>query len=130
MSLTYRELTPEEYPMAPREVVGSEIYTPTNSRILAGFNEKGEIVTTWTMFPMVHIEPLWIREDYRNSPTILRRMAQHMKSMMRESGILSCYTVVMSATPVLRRFAEWFGAKAVDGTLYYWVDPRSETCQQ
>jgi len=122
MALIYRELLPEEFHLAPREVVGSEGFSPENSRILAAFNEKGEIVSTWTMFLMVHIEPFWIREDYRKSMTVMRRMAEHMKGMLKRYGFQSCYTVVMAATPVLERFAYWFGAKKVEGNLFYWVD--------
>lgn len=124
MGLVYRELKPEEFHLAPREVPGSELYTPDNSRILAAFNEKGEIVSTWTLFLMVHIEPFWIREDYRKSATIMRRMAEHMKNMLRSAGFKSCYTVVMDTTPVLAKFAKWFGAKVVDGKLWYWVDDK------
>ena len=122
MSLTYRELTPEEFPMAPREVPGSEIFNPSNSRILACFNDAGEIVSTWTIYASIHIEPFWIREDYRKSKSIMRRMTEHMKALLRMGGQRSCYTVVMGSTPVLERFARWFGAKKVDGTLYLWED--------
>jgi hypothetical protein len=122
VGLTYRELTPEEFHLAPREVPGSDVYTAHNSRILAAFNEKGEVVSTWTMFGMIHIEPFWVREDYRGSPTIMRRMAEKMKALLRDSNIGCVYTVVLDNTPVLRKFAEWFGGKKVDGILYYWVD--------
>ena len=124
MMLTYRELTPEEFDLAPREVPGSEIYTPLNSRILAAFNEQGEVVSTWTVFTMTHIEPFWVREDYRKSMSIMRRMTENMKALLKGSGIPAVYTVVMDSTPVLRKFAEWFGAKKVDGTLFYWVAPK------
>jgi len=124
MSMTYRELTPEEFPLAPREVEGSEIFTPENSRILAAFNGDGEIVATWTLFYIAHIEPFWIREDYRHSTTIMRRMTQHMKALLKASGIGQVYTVVMDRTPVLARFAKWFGAKKIDGTLFTWVAPK------
>lgn len=123
MSLTYRELEPEEFEKAPREVPGSEVYTPSNSRILAAFNEDGDIVATWTIFAVPHIEPFWVREDYRKSPTIMRRMTDLMKKTLRLSGIPSVYTVVLDKTPVMHRFAKWFGAKPVSGTLYYWEDP-------
>ena len=122
--LTYRELTPEEFDLAPREVPGSEVYTPLNSRILAAFNEEGEVVSTWTVFTMTHLEPFWVREDYRKSMSIMRRMAENMKALLKESGIPAVYTVVMDSTPVLRKFAEWFGANKVDGTLFYWVAPK------
>jgi hypothetical protein len=124
VALTYRELTPEEFHLAPREVPGSDVYTAQNSRILAAINEQGEVVATWTMFGMIHIEPFWVREDYRKSMTVMRRMAEQMKRLLKESNIGCVYTVVMDSTPVLRKFAEWFGGKRVDGSLYYWVAPK------
>ena len=130
MSLVYRELTPEEFAKAPREVEGSEIFTPDNSRIIAAINEKGEIVATWTAFAMIHIEPFWVREDYRGNSRIMLRMTQAMRKMLRESGVQSVYTVVMEKTPVLKKFAEWWGAKKVEGDLYYWVDTGSDILKE
>ena len=124
MGIVYREVKPEEYALVPREVPGTEQYTPENSQILAGFNEKGEVVTAWFIFPCVHIEPFWIRQDYRHSKSIMRRMTERMKLLLRELGVPAVYTVVMDQTPVLDRFARWFGAQRVDGTLFYWVDPK------
>lgn len=124
MGLIYRELKPEEFHLAPREVPGSDVYNATNSRILAAINEKGEVVATWTMFAMIHIEPFWVREDYRKSMSIMRRMAENMKALLRESKIGCVYTIVMDSTPVLQKFAKWFGATKVDGSLYYWVAPK------
>ena len=120
--LTYRELTPEEYEKAPREVEGSEVFTPENSRILAAINEDGEVVSTWTIFAVPHIEPFWVREDYRKSMAIMRRMTELMKKTLRESGIKSVYTVALDETPIMHKFAKWFGAEAVGGKLYYWKD--------
>jgi hypothetical protein len=124
MSLEYRELKPEEFEKAPREVEHSERFTPANSRILAAFNEDGEVVATWTMFAACHIEPVWIREDHRGGTGILRGLARHMKVLLRASGLTEAYTVAMDATPVLQRFACWFGAEPVCGTLFLWRDPQ------
>lgn len=124
MALTYRELTAEEIPQAPREVEGSALYTSDNCRILAAINEKGEVVATWTIFFMAHIEPFWVREDYRKSMTIMRRMTEHMKALLKRLGIGQVYTVVMDRTPVLAKFARWFGATKIDGTLFTWVAPK------
>lgn len=124
MALTYRELTPEEFALVPREVPGTELYTPENSKILAAINDKGEVVSAWFMFMCLHIEPFWIRNDYRGSMSIMRRMMEAMKALLKDLEIPAVYTVVMNRTPVLRKFAEWFGAKKVDGTLFYWVAPK------
>jgi hypothetical protein len=122
VGLIYRELLPEEFHLAPREVPGSEAYTPDNARILAAIDEKGEVVSTWTMFLCLHLEPFWVREDHRKSMTIMRRMAEAMKSILKRDGFPSCYTTVMDSTPVLAKFARWFGASKVNGSLYYWVN--------
>ena len=124
MGLTYRTLRSEEYATVNNGVEGQDGFTPENALILAAFNEKGEIVSTWTAFACIHIEPFWIREDYRHSKSIMRRMTEHMKALLKSYKVPSCYTVVMDKTPVLARFARWFGAKPVDGTLFYWVAPK------
>jgi len=125
--MIYRELTPEEFGKAPREVPGSEQFTPENSKILAAFNEQGEIVATWTFFVCAHIEPVWIREDYRGKGLgmILGRLGNAMKAMLRAMNIKQVYTIVLDTTPALRKFAYWFGAKPVDGTLFTWLDEQA-----
>lgn len=125
--MIYRELEPHEFEKAPKEVAGSQIFTPENAKILAAINEKGEIVATWTFFICAHIEPVWIREDYRGKGLgmILGRLGNAMKAMLRAMNVREVYTVVLDKTPVLRKFAYWFGAKPVDGTLFKWTDPQS-----
>lgn len=120
MALTYRELTPEEWDLRPHDVPGRDVYTPENSKVLAAFNDRGEVVATWTVFTMVHVEPLYIRPDYRGSTTILKRMAQNMKRLLQYYGISQVYTVVLDTTPVLAKFAKWFGGTPIKGTLYTW----------
>lgn len=123
--MTYRELEPHEFEKAPREVEGSQIFTPENSKILAAINDEGEIVATWTFFICAHIEPVWVREDYRGKGMILGRLGNAMKAMLRAMNVSEVYTVVLDKTPVLRKFAYWFGAKPVDGTLFKWKDTQS-----
>jgi len=121
-TLFYRELAPSEFSKVPREVAGSDVYTPENSRIYAALDEHGEVVASFTLFLCPHLEPMWIREDHRHSSSILRRMASGMKAMLHESGIPNAYSVVLNTTPVLHRFAQFFGAVPVDGTLYFWKE--------
>jgi hypothetical protein len=120
--MEYRELLPEEFHLAPREVEGSEVFTPENSRILAAFNENGEIVSTWTLFAIVHAEPLWVRPDYRNHPTLLKHMNRNMTRIFKESGFANVYTVVLDAVhaKVMTRLAAWFGFTPVKGQLFIW----------
>jgi hypothetical protein len=120
--MEYRELLPEEFHLAPREVEGSEVFTPENSRILAAFNENGEIVSTWVLFAMMHCEPFWIRPDYRGNPSIVKNMSILMDSTLRASGIREAYTIVLNNihAKVLTRLARWFGFSVMDGTLLKW----------
>lgn len=122
--MEYRELSPEDYAKWPREVVGTDIYNSENSKVIGAFNEKGEIVGSFTLFFCAHLEPVWIREDYRGKGIgmILGRLGNAMKALCRSMGIHEAYTVVLDTTPVLAKFAEWFGAKRVSGNLYNWKD--------
>ena len=124
--LEYRELRPEEFSLAPREVPGSDVYNPQNSRILATIDDKGEVVATWTISYCLHLEPFWVREDHRKSMTIMRRMTEAMKAILKRDGFQCCYTVVLFSTPVLAKFARWFGARKIDGDLYCWTDPSTK----
>lgn len=121
MGLTYRVLTAEEYAIAPRGVRGSEQFTPENSILFGAVNEQGEVVSTWFIYMPVHIEGLWIREDYRKSKSVIRRMTDGIKSWLEENGVSSCYAVIMDSTPQMHRFARWFGGEPVGGTLYNWT---------
>jgi hypothetical protein len=122
--MEYRELLPEEFDKAPREVVGSENFNPDNSKIVAAINDQGEIVGTFTLFICAHLEPVWIREDYRKKglAKVLGGLGVAMKELCRSLGIKEAYTVVLGTTPSLAKFARWFGAKPVDGNLYNWKD--------
>jgi hypothetical protein len=121
--MIYRELTPEEFAAAPREVAGSHCFSPENSKILAAINDEGAIVATFTLFYAAHFEPLWIRADYRHHPAIIRRLVDLMKKTLRSIGAQQAYTVVLASTPVLAKVAErLFHAEPVPGTLYLWSD--------
>ena len=118
---TYRELLPDEFDKVPHEAPGRELYNPENSRILAAIEDDGSISATWVLFACAHVEPLYVVPECRQSPTILRRMADEMKKLLDQSDIRQVYSVVLDETPVLHRFAKWFGAKAISGSLYTWV---------
>ncbi len=124
MAYTYRELTPDEWCKVPAEAPGREVYTPENSRILAAF-DGDEVVATWVVVPLVHLEPLYIAPAHRKSPTILRRLAENMKRMLIHYGVGQVYTVALNKTPELQRFALWFGAEQIPGKLYTWINTSS-----
>ena len=122
VQLTYRELAPEEFQFAPREVINSEVFTPENSRIIAAINEEGEIVSTWTIFLVPHAEPFWIRPDYRHHPSIIKHMAKMMVNLFKELNSKNVYTVVLDDDQgrVLTRLANWFGFSPIKGKLFIW----------
>jgi hypothetical protein len=122
MKLTYRELTPEEFKLAPRDVPYSELFTPENSRILAAINEQGEVVSTWTLFVVPHAEPFWIRPDYRHHPSIIKHMAREMIKLFKTLNFPYVYTIVLDDEQgkVLTRLAHWFGFNPVKGKLLSW----------
>lgn len=41
----------------------------------------GEIIARWALMPVYHAEGLWVKEDYRKNPAIIRRLLTGMKVM-------------------------------------------------
>lgn len=116
--LTYKELLPEEYDLIPAEALGKTLYTPENSKVVAAINARGEVVGTLVLFYTPHVEPLWIRPDYRKHPTLLRRIWPVMKGILARMGIWSAYTVILDDKPVFLRLADLWRFRPVSGKLF------------
>ena len=122
MALTYRELLPEEFDKIKDGVENWDKLAPINSRIFGSFDDD-RLVAYWAVIVQVSLEGLWIDPQYRKSSTILRRMTEQAKGILKSMGIKSVYATVMDGNTVMRRFVKWFGATPVGGTLYKWDVP-------
>lgn len=114
--MEYRVLHPDEYIKLPDDFPAPDGLTPDNTAIVAAIDEEGEVVAAWVLCMVWHSEPLWIREDHRKSATLIRRMAETVKKVCKVLRIKTHYAVI--PTPVLKKIAEWYGAKPMPGELY------------
>lgn len=96
--MTSRILPREEWP----RLHGTEAETvwehlnPETARVLVVENSAGEIVGTWTVLRMVHVECVWIREDYRGAFGVVKRLLKGMRMVAHGWGAKTVLTGAMT----------------------------------
>lgn len=123
--LTFRELDPAEFSQIPSEATGGYQLPASNCKVVAGIDESGKIAACWAAVAVVHLEPLWVREDYRKSGYVIRRLWTLLKDVLLKQGVRTTLTVIADAVPVTRKVASWCGAREVPGKLFF-LDISSE----
>jgi ribosomal protein S18 acetylase RimI-like enzyme len=78
--------------------------------------DDGRIVGCWALFPVVHVEGVWIDPDYRGNPRVARRLVAGMKDTARAMGARAVATAAL--TPEVERLAEKIGGAALPGRHY------------
>jgi hypothetical protein len=123
VALTFRELEPEEFDRVPTEALdGLKL---GNARVSAAF-EGDKLVGVWCVVFVLHAEPIWVREDHRGHPTLIRRLWDGVKSIVRAEGLPGAVAIVPDSVPEDARIAEWIGAKPIPGAIYLWMDDGKE----
>lgn len=117
--LTFRELDPSEFKDIPLEALGGHQLPTENCRVVAGIDKSGKIAAIWVALAVVHLEPLWIREDHRNSGYVLRRLWTCLKDVLAPLGVRRTLTVIADSVPVTGRIANWLGAEEIPGKLFF-----------
>jgi hypothetical protein len=82
----------------------------------------GQIVAYWPCFYALHLEPLWVTEDARQHPAVLRALLELLQQTLMEIGEPVSFAVIDPATPTLP-LAERLGFARVPGDLYYVTMP-------
>lgn len=95
MAVTIKDLSPNEYDRLLSVPYGQGGLPAEDVLVKIAEDDKGEIVGVWTAGPVVFLEGLWIREDYRKT-TVLGRMFASMKSTLKDIGIPSVFTLSQS----------------------------------
>jgi hypothetical protein len=121
MPLTFRELRPDEFERIPPEALGGLVILPGQARITAAL-EEDEIVGIWSVAFVLHAEPVWVREDHRRHPTLLRRLWDGVTDIVRDIGAKGVVGVIPDSVPADKRIAEWIGAEPIPGAIYLWLD--------
>lgn len=126
--MIYRELSESEFGSVPAEALGGYKLVP-GLRVMAAF-DGSEIVGIWVTTYALHAEPVWVREDHRKSPTILRRMWGGVKGIVRDLGAGGIVAIIPDSVPATKRMADVFGFEPLPGAIYLWLDKEKRTCLQ
>lgn len=118
--LTYRELREDEFGDVPADALGGYTLVP-GERVMAAF-DGADMVGIWVTTFALHAEPVWVREDHRKHPVILRRMWDGVKRIVRELGLGGVVAIIPDSVPATRRMADVFGFEPIPGAVYLWLD--------
>lgn len=112
-----RLLPPEEWP----RLAGTELETvwphldPEQGRIIV-VEDADRIVGCWALFPVWHVEGVYIDPAYRKQGRVARRLLAHMQALADVNGIRRVMTGCLSED--VRQLLTHFDAIEVPGQQY------------
>jgi N-acetylglutamate synthase-like GNAT family acetyltransferase len=124
--VTSRILPPAEWP----RLAGTEAEAlwphldPANAQVLV-VEQDGEIVGTWTLLRIVHVECVWIREDCRGRFGVVKRLLSGMRAAARQWGARTVLTA--SLTDQVRSLVTSLGGQPLPGE--HFVIPLEGPCR-
>jgi len=113
----YRELEASELCRVPPEAT-APYAIPREARVFAAINDEGDVVAAWCLTAVAHAEPLWVREDHRNHPVLLRRLWKQLTHAARSAGVTHLASAIMDDRPVTQKIAQWTGAQSLPAKFY------------
>ena len=93
--MEYRELTRDELGRVP----GALEPLPQSMVGVGAVSDDGEVVAACGMYTVVQLDPLWVREDYRKSPVILKRLWESTRAFLAAKGVKSVFSGVLDGYP-------------------------------
>lgn len=115
-----RELPPEEWAKVAHlePFLTAGLPSPEHSRIIVA-EQEGVIVAFWGLFTAVHVEPLWIREDHRQRPGLVRRLWAAVVTTLRSAQVGTAFACIADADAARNiPLALRHGFARVPGDLY------------
>lgn len=92
-----RELLPEEFaPLASRSPfaeMGLATYNRDRVRVMGAIRGR-TVVAVWMLYDAVHAEPLWVAEEERQNPAVLRPLWEGVRRILVDSGCPVAYAIV------------------------------------
>jgi hypothetical protein len=128
---TVRELPPEEWHKllempGPYHDAG-QVPTAAHNRILVIEEDDGTIAGYWGIFTVVHVEPVYIRPEYRHKVSVTRRLWEGVQQLLIRLRVPGALAIISDAdAPVNLPMATKIGFQKVPGSLYYLGLPKPE----
>lgn len=82
--------------------------------IMVAETPLGDIVGCWTVGPILVLEGLWVREDYRKKSTLFR-LFHGMIGKLKAIGVPLVFSIVQ--TPEMARLAAHGGFEPIQGQI-------------
>lgn len=121
-SLKVRELGVEDWDklrsMEPFATYGPP--DPKSTRVIVLEDAAGELKAFWLAFSTVHIEPLWIAEEYRGRAAVIRRLWGGVRDILVETGNNLAFAVINNDDlPGTAPMAKRLGFLHIPGQLFF-----------
>lgn len=88
----------------------------------------GQIVAYWVVWYALHVEPLWVTEEQRKHPAVIKGIVTEMQRIVEGTGEPAAFCVIEEANlQHVAPYADRLGFQAAPGTLFYVVvQPQEE----
>ena len=91
---------------------------------IAAVEVDGRLVAYWPVWRAIHAEPLWVAEDWRNSPAVIRALLRELEHaldpLLQETGESVAFAIIGDADILASgRYAMRLGFQRVPGDLFY-----------
>lgn len=113
--LSFKALSPEEFGLIPTDALRGMPAEILSGAVVA-VDEAGAVVAMCGLISAIHLDPVWIREDHRNSPNILRRLWESTRQSLAVIGVRG--VIGVATTPLMRKLCKWAGGMPIEGQQY------------
>lgn len=87
---------------------------------IAAVEVNGQIVAYWVLWKALHLEPLWITEEFRQHPAVALNLIQTMEEAALATGEPAGFAVIEQENlATVGQYAERIGFQRAPGLLYY-----------
>lgn len=122
--LTVRRLPADEWELLrqiPLFAPGRPLPDPKSNWVVVAQRQDGSLAGFWFVFTALHAEPVWLADDCRQKPGILRRMWRGVSDILRGLDQPSAYAVILdSDIPTgITNQALRMGFQQIPGKLYF-----------
>jgi len=118
--VVYRELTLDEIAQVP----GVPSPLPGIFFMVGAVDDDGKVAAACGIYAAIHLDPMWVRDDRRKSPMILRRLWNEMKEFFENKGISNVTVGMLDENPgppnesVIAKMCEFAGGHEVRGRIF------------
>lgn len=82
----------------------------------------GQIVAYWVIWYALHVEPLWVHDDWRKHPGVIAGIVDEMQTVVESTGEGAAFCVIEAENAeVVAGYAHRLGFFDAPGKLYYLV---------